>query len=170
MILAFSTQINKKPTYFVERIHLSFRIQEVNMKAGLDPSIHYPKDYNFIAKSQVAAKIHSIREDKSNRWKAGTKIDFFINCRQKDMFRFAPVLPVVSVQDVFITYAHSDILEISIDDRYIHSYSERLELAKNDGFDTWDDFFNYFYPLIKASEDKCLSLRLIHWTNHRYEK
>lgn len=32
MILPFSTQINGKPTYFVEKIHKSFRLKEESRK------------------------------------------------------------------------------------------------------------------------------------------
>ncbi|MCH5690012.1 hypothetical protein LWM68_40800 [Niabella sp. W65] len=36
-------------------------------------------------------KIHTLREDKNDRWTKGIMIDFFINSRTKDMFRFATV-------------------------------------------------------------------------------
>ncbi|MDI1306418.1 MAG: hypothetical protein PSX42_16450 [bacterium] len=168
MILGFSTQLNKKPTYFVERIQKCFSLREINMLAGLDPSIHYPKDYNFVAKDKKPMKLHTIREDKTNRWKAGIKIDFFINVRKKDMFRFAPVLPVVSVQTVYMSYKGNDLIQISIGDKELSYYHERLEFAQNDGFDTWDDFFNYFYPQIKATPDNFLKMKLIHWTDKKY--
>lgn len=168
MILPFSTQLNGKPTYFVERIHKCFSLKEIYMIAGLDPSVHYPKDYNFVAKDKLSPKLHTIREDKNDRWKAGKKIDFFINCRQKNMFRFAPVLPVVSVQEVFMTYAFNNVIQISIDGRELFSYTERLEFAINDGFDSWDDFFSYFYPKIKASPQEIYKPKLIHWTDLKY--
>jgi hypothetical protein len=163
MILPFSTQMNGKPTYFVERIHKCFSLKEVNMIAGLDPSIHYPKDYNFIAKDKLPAKLHTIREDKNDRWKVGTKIDFFINVRQKNMFRFAPVLPVVSVQKVEIIYdkffGKNLFPDVVIDNIKMHP--EKLEqFAQNDGFDTIEDFFAYFNEDFKG--------KIIHWTDLRY--
>ena len=168
MILPFSTQLNGKPTYFVEKIHKSFRIHEVNMKAAIDPRIHYTADYNFVAKDKFTAKLHTIREDKNDRWKRGTKIDFFINCRQKNMFRFAPRISVISTQHVFMTYWGNDIIQISVSGRELFGHNERLEFAINDGFDTWEDFFNYFYPIIEKSKDKCFSGKVIHWTDLRY--
>jgi hypothetical protein len=168
MILGFSTQINKKPTYFVERIHKCFSLREIYMIAGLDPGLHYPSNYNYIAKDKKPAKLHTIREDKTNRWKAGMKIDFFINMYRKEMFRFAPVLPVVSVQDFEIVYyTDREVLRndlppkraIVIDDKRL-SEDKWLELAQNDGFDTVEEFFAYF------NED--FTGKLIHWTDKKY--
>jgi len=168
MILGFSTQLNGKPTYFVEKIHKGFRLMELIMKAGIDPSIHYPPNYAYVAKDKLAHKIHTIREDKTNRWKAGMIIDFFINVRTKKMFRFAPKIPVVRVQRVFMTYAWADIIEISINGRQLHEQSEILEFVHNDGFDNWEDFFNYFYPKIMKSENEEYHAKLIHWTDLKY--
>lgn len=162
MILPFSTQLKGKPTYFVEKIHKSFRIHEVNMKAAIDPSIHYTANYNFIAKDKLPAKLHTIREDKNERWKPGTKIDFFINCRQKNMFRFAPVLPVVSVQKIEICWTYKykyRIPHIRIDGHPLLVF-EHLKLAHNDGFDTIEDFYAYF--------NKDFTGKLIHWTDIKY--
>jgi hypothetical protein len=168
MILPFSTQLNGKPTYFVERIHKCFSLKEIYMIAGLDPSVHYPKDYNFVAKDKLSPKLHTIREDKNDRWKAGTKIDFFINCRQKNMFRFAPVLPVVSTQKVeikWIGFNNGFRPCIWIDKKLIYDLAginkkQMLELAQNDGFDTIEDFFRYF--------DKDFKGKIIHWTDLKY--
>lgn len=175
MILPFSTQLNGKPTYFVERIHKGIR--ENYMLAPVDPSIHYPKDYNFVAKDKLPAKLHSIREDKSDRWKPGTKIDFFINCRQKDMFRFAPVLSVVSIQEIEIKYfsrGKKKQITIFIDKKKyvcidytfgvnVTDFDKQklmLEFVKNDGFDSLKDFINYFNKDYKG--------KIIHWTDKKY--
>lgn len=172
MILPFSTKMNGKPTYFVERIHKCFSLKEVYMIAGLDPSIHYPKDYNFIAKDKLPAKLHTMREDEKDRWKAGNKIDYFINCRQKDMFRFAPVLPVVSTQKVEIRWYElfdKKMVRVFIDNKSFACVKfdgimivtgEMLLFAKNDGFDTIEDFFAYFNEDFKG--------KIIHWTDLRY--
>jgi hypothetical protein len=170
MILGFSTQINGQPTYFVEKIHVGLRIEN---KVGVCED-HYSKDYNFIVKRNCKAKIHTIREDKNDRWQPGTKIDFFINCRQKDMLRFAPVLPVVSVQEVKIKWFNiygEYVARVFIDgksfayvkfknDRIVTLEGKMLELANNDGFDTIEDFFAYFNTDFKG--------KLIHWTDLKY--
>ncbi len=113
-------------------------------------------------------KLHTLRDDPNDRWHTGMMIDFFINVRTKKMFRFAPKIPVISTQEVFMTYYHSDIIQISIDGRELFSYTERLEFAVNDGFDTWEDFFNYFYPKIKEAKNGCYTPKLIHWTVLKY--
>ena len=163
MILGFSTKLNGKPTYFVERIHKAFSLKEIYMIAGLDPSIHYPKEYNYIAKDKKPAKLHTIREDKNDRRQPGTKIDFFINCRQKNMFRFAPVLPVVSTQKIEIIYdkvfGKSIYPEVIIDEVRLHPM-KLDEVAQNDGFDNLQDFFTYFNQDFKG--------KIIHWTNVKY--
>lgn len=167
MILGFSTQLNGKPTHFVEKIHKGFRLKELNMKAGIDPNIHYPIDYNFVAKDKVHHKIHTIRDNKKDRWQVGTKIDFFINCRQPNMFRFAPVLPVVNTQKILITYTEANKAMVFIDDKcfYMQDFSlegnyKMLHLAQNDGFDTTEDFFAYF--------SKDFTGKIIHWTDLKY--
>lgn len=131
--------------------------------------LNYMYADDFLAKvDSVNPKLHTIREDKNDRWKTGTKIDFFINCRQKSMFRFAPVLPVVRTQKIYMSYAYNDIIEISIGSRQLHNQEEILEFVNNDGFDEWEDFFDYFYPIIKATEDNWFEGKLIHWTDFKY--
>lgn len=171
MILPFSTQLDGKPTYFIEKIWTGLLGKKFNLLA-----YHRFKDeaaYDGVIdqwdyKKSLSPKIHTIREDKKERWKPGTKIDFFINCRQKNMFRFAPVLPVVRVQRVFMTYLFNDIIEISINGRQLHQPSQLLEFAINDGFASWTDFFNYFYPKIIASENEEYHAKIIHWTDLKY--
>ncbi|MWB92968.1 hypothetical protein GON26_01210 [Flavobacterium sp. GA093] len=164
MILGFSTHLNGKPTFFVEKIHVGIRIEN---KVGLSEA-HVTPNYNFFVKSKCKPKIHSIREDPKDRWEKGKKIDFFINVRKKDMFRFAPVLPVVSTQSVYMSYAYNDIIEISINGQQLHDQNKILEFVKNDGFDTWEDFFNYFYPLIRKTKDNWYAAKIIHWTDLKY--
>ena len=109
--------------------------------------------------------------DKNNRWKVGTNIDFFINVRQKTMFRFASVLPVVRVQHIEIIYVpfggkKQDARPfVKVDGRLIYDvgqtlYSQMKEFAENDGFDCVNDFFDYF--------DKDFTGKLIHWTDCKY--
>jgi hypothetical protein len=180
MILSFSTQLNGKPTYFVEKILAGFIIN-AELSRNMLFMAHiakFVKEYALYKKvpyqevisdiEKVKPKLHTIREDLKDRWVIDRVIDFFINCRQPTMFRFAPRIPVDNTQEVFMTYAHSNLIQISIDGRELFSYTERLEFAINDGFDSWEDFFNYFYPKIKASPKECYKPKLIHWTDLRY--
>lgn len=177
MILPFSTQLNGKPTYFVEKILKCFDEREATEsdKEMLREAIE--KGYLDVWKyDDVTPKLHTIRKDEKNRWRPGTKIDFFINCRQEDMFRFAPVLPVVNTQEIKIKYTKSsnntDLIYVEVfgvnnwkclgtyNPETKDYYGNLLQLAQNDGFDTIEDFFTYF--------NKDYTGKIIHWTNLRY--
>lgn len=183
MILPFSTQLNGKPTYFVEKIWKGLFNQLELDRPGL-PSEIYPKEYLECLQKELVnyedklPKLHTIREDKTNRWKAGMMIDFFINARTKKMFRFAPRISVVSTQKIEIVWTEwtpgtlLKLVSIYIDDEcYVMNYEkefnsskqrhQRIEtLAYNDGFDTIEDFLAYF--------NTDFSGKIIHWTDKKY--
>lgn len=175
MILPFSTKINGKETYFVSKIWESLIPMFSEYSKGIQ-LFKYPIEYRecvdkgLLSWYRQKPKLHTIREDKNDRWQVGTKIDFFINVRQKDMFRFAPVLPVVSIQKVEIIYfpitiPRIDVPILKVDGKLIYDAAginkkEMLEFAQNDGFDTIEDFFNYF--------DKDYTGKIIHWTDLKY--
>ena len=165
MILPFSTTINKKPSYFVEKIWKALKDQEITQELA---DATFNNFFNWNVYGKVAPKLHTIRADVKNRWKVGNKIHFYINCRQKNMFQFAPVLKVKSIQEVFMTYAHFDLIQISIDGKELFSFKEREQFAINDGFDTWQDFFDYFYPAIMSNPKKQFKGKIIHWTDKKY--
>jgi hypothetical protein len=87
------------------------------------------------------------------------------------MFRFAPRIPVVSVQEfkirynvnTFLVYVDGNLFFFGNKDFTINefeNYNGMLMLAQNDGFDTIEEFFEYF------NED--FSGKIIHWTNFKY--
>lgn len=188
MILPFSTQLNGKPTHFVEKIwkslkNIDFETYDKIEKLLSEEELTEPFEIDYSIYKNVDPKIHTIREDKKNRWKVGTKIHFFINCRQKDMFRFAPVLPVVSKQKIeliwkentenhtFLGTKFDRICTIKIDDRFygdaylfngsvVSSSYTIPTFANNDGFDTPDELFAYFNKNFKG--------KIIHWTDFKY--
>ena len=178
MILPFSTQLNRKPTYFVEKIWNGLLSSQICSLNEMPEPIKYGE-----TNKGLHDKLHTIREDKKDRWKVGNKIDFFINCRQKDMFRFAPVLPVVSTQKIeFIWKENTEnqtclgtkfdrICTIKIDNRFygdayllngsvVSSSYTIPTFANNDGFDTPDELFAYFNKNFKG--------KIIHWTDFKY--
>lgn len=110
------------------------------------------------------SKLHTIREDKNNRWKAGNNIHFVINNRTKDRFQFAPVVKCVSVQ--YIEISHTSLSRknfskpfVKVDGKYL-LYSEMKSLAINDGFPSVEAFFQFF--------DKDFNGKIIHWTDLKY--
>ena len=174
MILPFSTQINGKPTYFVEKIWTSL-MEDLNYDFLRDylqfeklASKKLENKNPFIRFSDFKAKKTTIREDKNDRWKPGVMIDFFINARQKNMFRFAPRIPVVSTQRILMSYVYANIIHITINGKRLNDWQEKEKLAINDGFESWDDFVDYFIPIIEKSEDEFFTGKIIHWTDLRY--
>lgn len=166
MILSFSTQSNGKPTYFVERIWASFPDEDPFNIDLFYLEAKKTGKYTFEDQVDRHPKIHSIREDKAERWKKGVMIDFYINTRQKNMFCFAPRIPVVSKQRIFMTYLPQCGLgfRVSINGRELEEF-EVENLAINDGFDAVEDFENYF---IKQMIDDQFSGKIIHWTDFKY--
>lgn len=180
MTLAFSTHINKKPTYFVQKIWQSIwelgdyrnefdqYIEELN-KRKISP-VDTPKNYVTIP------KIHTIRKDEKNRWKQENKIHFVINNRSANRFQFAPILPVKSVQKIMILYSLDQLednclVHVYVDEEFIGvcefengevaNCSPNIEyLSKSDGFESVKDFFGWF--------NKDFDGKIIHWTNFKH--
>lgn len=191
MILPFSTQINGEPTYFPEKI-LSVLLKKYEETGDLalqelpnfiyefgEKQGYHSADIILIYIDEVKPKLHTIREDKNDRWKPGVMIDFFINARQKNMFRFAPRIPVVSTQEIFMTekggnleiYIAKEGSYIDYDDKYIY-WETKEQLAINDGFDSYQNFEKYFVERIYANKkktgNKWFSGKIIHWTDLKY--
>lgn len=107
----------------------------------------------------VHPKMHTCREDKSGRWGAGAKIHFAYGVRTKavDIFYVGDCL---GTQKVSITPPRTGGEgKIVIDGRPLQG-KDMLRFAKNDGFDSLEDFWKWF--------DKDFSGKLIHWTELRY--
>lgn len=180
MILPFSTHIDGKPTYFVEKIWgglidnaISNAFKEYYGKCTQMQTTGYT------ASLCLPSKIHTIREDKNDRWKVGNKIHFTINNRTKNSFQFAPVIPVKATQEIFMTRRGS-LLEISIakadsyiggDDFYADAVVNGL-LSQNDGFNEYEDFRNFFCAAIerngKETGNYWFKGKIIHWTDFKY--
>jgi hypothetical protein len=166
MTLSFSTELNGKPTYFVEKI-----ISGLHMfnDFHFPLSDKYSHDLDMIETCEP--KVHTIREDKSNRWKPGIKIHFVINNRTDKRFQFVDTFPVISTQDIWIMPANKSVLVWQKDNNdssnsYRDGYWKTLTqsqiefLSRNDGFDTVQDFWNYF--------NREFGGKIIHWTGLLY--
>ncbi len=108
-------------------------------------------------------KIHTIRADVHDRWKADNSIQMATGVRTNQFNLGIPGLDkCISTQKIVIernVYTMGDYV-IEVDGNQL-SESEVSTLAKNDGFDSVVDFFKWF--------DKDLfSGKLILWTNARY--
>lgn len=139
----------------------------------------------LVQKILDGTKIHTIREDKNDRWKTGRKIDPWYknprNVKQNPMslIQYACkhlINPIgechfpkrcISTQDLEIRWSYETFtgrkafVTIYIDG--VSCYNGKwsvLDLAKNDGFDSLEDFFKWF--------DKPFKGKIIHWTDFRY--
>ena len=128
----------------------------------------------FVSKILTGEKVHTIREDKRNRWHKDVKIHFASNVRTKyqQTFKTGKVTSIQSV--VFVYYSPSNSLSVEIDGHLIESKEEYKAFAKADGFDTTEELEQWFIPLCKEpighTSNKLLSYKakLIHWTDITY--
>lgn len=135
------------------------------------------KILNWIDNLPIDQKLHSIRTDRSNRWKPGMKIHFATGMRTKNYECFAES-KCISTQKIKIEYQNSifstgmytyqnevkdPIILVYIDGVLLHGKegSAKIDmLAKNDGFETTHDFFRWF--------NKDFTGKIIHWTDLKY--
>lgn len=121
----------------------------------------------FVTKIFFGTKIHTIREDKHNRWKQGMKIHaWYGNPRNKNKnpYQFS-LMQCTGMQKILIHYntfnKFTDMIpEISIDGKYLDNYG-KIKLATNDGFDTLGEFCQWF--------NKDFEGKIIHFTEFKYD-
>lgn len=128
----------------------------------------FSKD-QFMHKIKAGIKIHTIREDKGNRWKKGMKIHLWRgNPRNvsKNPYSFGKRM-CFSTQKVFI---HADFgpsgglyTFVKVDDRQL-SLKEVDQLAINDGFESSRQFYKWFSGKLGGD----FSGKIIHWTDLEY--
>ena len=178
MQLSFTTHIDNQPNYFVAKIWLSLWTNKASKNKVIDFMNQYHDKFSVSAlqlgKSKIGelnAKKHTIREDKADRWKVGNKIHFVINPYSKDRFQFAPIIEVISTQNIKIEWSENSTYpfikiwneksECILNPLDHFDYISQLEdLAINDGFDNFEEFLKYF--------DKDFEGKIIHWTNEKY--
>lgn len=177
MTLGFSTEINGKPNYFVEKIYVGLYdegLVSISKIAELarEPLNVVPDSWKYIdtlrkAWGDYKGKLHTIRRDEHERWKAGNMIHPVINNRTPKRFQFCPEIPCVSTQKIEIFYEEKT-PNVYIEKQPFYYHTKRntfgeekmLELAINDGFDSMEDFFNYFNTPFTG--------KILHWTDKRY--
>jgi hypothetical protein len=119
-----------------------------------------PFKHQFVPKILDGTKIHTIREDKHNRWKQGRLIHMATGVRTKNYNKFTEQIctgtqkiEIIRVSD----YLNENIVKV---DGRILKEEEVQKLAFNDGFSNLINFWLWF------SED--FTGKLIHWTDLRY--
>ena len=113
---------------------------------------------DFVRKIIDGEKIHTIREDKHNRWYAGRVIQFwFGNPRnvKKNPYQFKVGI-CMSTQKIEIKNKC-----VYIDNRELKLLSNKVELLSvQDGFDSAREYFEWFNKDFKGV--------IIHWTDYKY--
>ena len=171
--LGFSTHFPKRmgeqPTYFISKI---WRSECLGVKDSEFEKYFFKYSDKFLKfwdahpfERDIIPKVHTIRADKKNRWKVGDKIHMVVFNRTKNRFQFAPVLEVKLIQKIKInnkSYISTDNLfdeTVFIDDRIL-TRDELKQLVLNDGFESIEQFFEWF------NED--FTGKIIHWTDLKY--
>jgi hypothetical protein len=129
----------------------------------------------FVPKILAGTKIHTLREDKTNRWQTGRKMHMYTGRYTATDRQFIKEAECVSVQYVEVNaklkliyigrMEHVVIYRQRLDSTYFQRVRElteaqALQFARNDGFDTLEDFWQWFTTT--------KTLKLIHWTDKRY--
>ena len=123
------------------------------------------KPTDFKRKIMDCVKIHTIREDPHGRWQEGKHIHHAHGARTKSYDCFLEN-DCVSVQSLHINYydlgSNLQKTEVIIDGKLVSGIHDELlkKLAKNDGFDSVNDFFKWF--------DSDFQGKIIHWTDYKY--
>lgn len=105
-------------------------------------------------------KIHTIRQDKTDRWKVGNSIQMSTDVRtpQQNCFANASCL---STQTILIERTDDDLAKtkVFVDGREL-TLQETQVLAFNDGFENLAAFWLWFSEGFEG--------KIIHWTTHKY--
>jgi hypothetical protein len=126
-------------------------------------------------KDQYTPKIHTIREDKNNRWKTGNKIHFATGVRTKNYYCFNIDKCKLLESILIVNHGNFIFVKIGTTDNYIHNdcidFDENKKhdsyllekLFTNDGL-TYFQFKDWFVP---NKNDKFQG-KIIHWTDFKY--
>ena len=183
MILPFSTHFKDgSKTNFIKKIwagliktdsageileQINLRLAYIRESEGTDHPVRCFLPVSEFGLREIRPKLHSMREDKKDRWHSGSKIHMVVFNRTKNQFQFASVIDCMSTQPVemvnrkdyrFVSVDHRCLFER--DTRMVYFTPEFFNLIENDGFEDVDQFFNWFNHDFKG--------KIIHWTDLKY--
>lgn len=118
---------------------------------------------------KAGIKIHTLRTDRTGRWREGMQIHHCYSFRSKGGYRCFHKNECTGVQKVLLVLTHNKFLTINVNRKNI-TQDEGYEFIKNDGFDSMEDFIDWFFPLNKKGVRPVTMWtgKVIHWTNKRY--
>jgi len=116
----------------------------------------------------AGTKIHTIREDKTDRWNIGRMIQFATGVRTKkyEQFYEEQCRGIQEIRIAWMEWDTDNVAYIWIDEVCVGSYfrgrstGRCKEIAENDGFENVDDFFKWF--------NRDFEGKIIHWTDFKY--
>jgi hypothetical protein len=183
MILPFSTHFKDgSDTNFIRKIwagliniddadeileRINLRLAYIRDSEGTDHPVRPFFPSSDLELEGIAPKLHTMREDKKDRWHTGSKIHMVVFNRTKNQFQFAPIIDCISTQVVeiinrkdysFVSVGNHCLFEM--DTHTVSITPEFVQLVNNDGFESIDEFFNWFDHDFKG--------KIIHWTDLKY--
>ena len=121
------------------------------------------EQFSFEYKIFANIKIHSIRLDPHKRWKVGMKIHHCKGLRTKN-YKCFKIDECKNIQEIIITLVRSGYPIIHADNKSL-GVKEMVELAKNDGFNNLDEFYEHFFGNAKSG---VFEGRIIFFTDFKY--
>lgn len=115
----------------------------------------------FVAPILNGDKVHTLRDDKTERWIAGRSMQMATGVRTKNYNCFKEDT-CKSTQEVVLQYK-KDTLIIKISGRKLNAF-EVYDFVRRDGFKSNADFVLWFFPKGSGIQFK----KLIHWTDLKY--
>jgi hypothetical protein len=120
----------------------------------------------FKERIMEGVKIHTIRTDRTERWKKGQKIHFWRGNPRNPNTETKPhqfhESACTSVQKININFKESGI-NVVVDNNLL-TPDQTLELAKSDGFSNQTEMMAWF----QERHPNGFKGRLIHWTKKKY--
>jgi hypothetical protein len=107
MICGFKQKFkNGEPTYFAEKIWANRFINIIDLRDFIFADEKRKRWFNhsFNHIMNFAPKLHTIREDKNDRFIVGQKIQPAYNVRTKNYVQFHPDIEIKGIQEIKITY------------------------------------------------------------------
>jgi hypothetical protein len=117
---------------------------------------------HFFNEINKGTKIHTIRLDKTNRWKAGNKIHFWYgNPRnvKSNPYQFA-FGKCTKVETIIIDF---QIEIVAYGNTKIYRFDELDVFAQNDGFENWDCLKDWFYEKNQRLDHGIFEGKIIFW-------
>ena len=121
---------------------------------------------DFVPAIKKGIKKHTIRTDKHNQWHMGAELDFYTS--KEGVFKSGSIVSIQPVSIFIIDNPAKKDLVVMIDGS-AKLASLMPEFIKNEGFESFEDFENFFIPKVFAAKKQEYIGKLIHWTSKRYE-